>query len=290
MPFFNYAMNTEVGNLVCETLQYPGRSSKTSAVKLDDKYKTDSPFDPLMTNLCKEIVGLKDLVMEKWETEGDFKGHQLQYASGTDGFDSIGEITVSFEDTTMSPMFLKHFLWFPYITEVCKGTINPRMAYIRERVIDYTCSMYGFKLAEDNTTILRFWKLTGCFPISVPMNTLGHTRDMKLDEFDDIQITYAYNMYEPMNPNTIRDFNALSMRHAFTKDSGSSNTGGEGNYPPFTSDSDKYNMVGHKSPIQLIETKKVLRNSQAKSASDTDGVVSLWSTTPIIVGNKLVWV
>lgn len=270
LPFFNYIMKTKIGNLVANYLQYPDALSRGSGVKLEDKFKTDSVFDPLMTNTCKELSGLKDMSMDKYETEGDFSGHQLTYASGADGYDTIGEVSATFEDSFGSPIFLKHFLWFQYIHEVCKGTINPRMNYIRERIIDYTCSIYTFKLAEDNQTILRFAKLTGCYPLNVPMNTLNHSRESKADEFDDITISYAFNMYEPMNPKIIADFNKLTMPTAFIDNSKIDDVGKKGS---------KFVLKDPKYPEKLLD-----------GYDSPSRFGSLWARTPIVVGNKLLFV
>lgn len=273
LSFFDYILKTPIGNLVCEYLQYPDTHEALTAVKLDSNYKTRSKFDPLCTNLCKEVSSPRDLSMDKFETEADFVGRQLQYAMGADGHDSIGEITCNFEDCNGSPMFLKHYLWFNYIHEVCKGTISPRKYYIREREIDYTCSIYLFKLDSDNETILRFGKFTGCFPISVPMNTLSHSRDIKLDEFDDISITYAYNAYEPMNPEILKDFNELNYPLAFTN----------------ADLSEWANKYVEKSPAHTLKLKERRNPIQLLDTPLPDRGDSMWAETPVVVGNKLLF-
>ena len=293
MPFLNYSLNTTIGKIVSSYLMYPD-ADVTNKLDIPDQirdwkdksnYVSESLFDPLKSNLCKEISGLKDMVMDKHDTKLDFAGHQLTYASGADGYDSIGEVSLVFEDAHRSPMFLNHFLHFQYIQEVSKGNIHPRLKYIRNRVLDYTMSIYLFKLAEDNETILRFAKLTGCFPISVPMDTLNHSRESKAEEFDSINVTYAYNMYEPMNPSIIADFNWLAMQTASTQYKNNTNNqlipSGDGfkRVIPF-----KEGTVGvlndFESQSRLIENVDFVR-----SRSD-----SLWATTPIIEGNKLLFI
>jgi len=272
-PFFDYILTTEIGNYVAEYLQYP--NSVASRVSLDNKYKTDSPFDPLKTNMCKEVSGLKDIVLDSFETVGDFTGHQLSYATGSDGYDSIGEVTVTFEDTTLSPIFLSHYLLIQYIHEVARGNYWPKYEYLANRIIDYTISIYLFKLAEDNMTILRWGKLTGCYPISLPLNTLNHSRESKIDEFDDISITYKYNFYEPMDPRVFMDFNKLTYPLAMQNGS-----------------KDMFDINAKLNTFGSLELKDPSHPERllAESPELLTRADSIWGKYPLVIGNKLIFV
>lgn len=272
-PFFDYIMTTEIGNFVAEYLQYP--NVEDSKVVLDSKYKTDSPFIPLYTNLCKEVSGLKDIVLDSYETAGDFMGHQLSYATGADGYDSIGEVTVTFADTLLSPIFLSHYLHIQYIHEVARGEYWPRYKYLARRVIDYTISMYIFKLAEDNRTILRWGKLTGCYPVNIPLNTLNHSNELKLDEMDDISITYKYNFYEPMDPRVFVDFNKLTYPLAFQN-----------------ATDDIFNLNVNKNNIGSLELKNTSHPERLLQlyGDELTRNENVWSKVPLIIGNRLIFV
>ena len=267
-PFFEYIMKSEIGNFVAEYLQFP--DNHDSAVILDDKYKTKSPFDPLKSNLCKEVSGVKDIVLDSYETVGDFMGHQLSYATGADGHDSIGEVTVTFEDTTLSPIFLNHYLHIQYIHEVARGEYWPRYKYIAERMIDYTISIYIFKLAEDNQTILRWGKLTGCYPISIPLNSLNHSRELKMDEFDEISVTYKYNFYEPMDPRVFQDFNKLVL--------------------PLAIQGGKKSMFDEGKELGTLRLIEPHFPEQLLLNSENDRIRSMWSQCPLVIGGKLLFV
>lgn len=271
-PFFDYIMTTEIGNFVAEYLQYP--NVEDSRVVLDKKYKTTSPFIPLYTNLCKEVSGLKDIVLDSYETAGDFMGHQLSYATGADGYDSIGEVTISYADTLLSPIFLSHYLHIQYIHEVARGEYWPRYKYLARRILDYTISIYIFKLAEDNRTILRWGKLTGCYPVNIPLNTLNHSNEIKVDEMDDISITYKYNFYEPMNPRVFQDFNKLTYPLAFVS----------GNSDMF--DIDKNTNFGS---LQLKDTSHPERLLELYGEELTRNE-NVWGSVPLVIGSKLVFV
>lgn len=271
-PFFDYVMTTEIGNFVAEYLQYP--NSANSKVVLPSNLKTKSPFDPLKTNLCKNVSGLKDIVLDSYETVGDFMGHQMSFATGSDGYDSIGEVTITFEDTTLSPIFLSHYLLIQYIHEVARGNYWPKYEYLSRRIIDYTISIYIFKLAEDNATIIRWAKLTGCYPINIPLDTLNHSREIKLDEMDDISITYKYNFYEPMNPLIFADFNKLAYPVAVA----------DGTPDMFEKKGAEYfgslNLIDPSSPERLIKTvgSDILTRNESAFGH------------PLIIGSKLIFV
>lgn len=273
-PFFDYIMTTEIGNYVAEYLQYP--NVEDSKVMLDKKYKTDCPFDPLKTNLCKEISGVKDIVLDSFETTGDFMGHQLTYATGADGYDSIGEVTITFADTLLSPIFLSHFLLIQYIHEVARGEYWPKYKYLARRIIDYTISIYIFKLSEDNRTILRWGRLCGCYPINIPLDSLNYSNEVKLDELDNLSITYKYNFWEPMNPRTFIDFNKLMYPLSIENITG---VLWDKNVNPEFYGSLELKEPYH--PEKLVESLDV----EELSRNETP-----WGKYPLIIGNKLIFV
>jgi len=309
MPFLKFILNSEIGNLVCDRLTYPSFNTapptadelgketnvyKDSAITLDPKFRCLSVFDPFLTNTCKELSGIKDMSMEKYETEGDFAGHTLTYAMGSDGWDSVNELSATFTDTSLCPNFLKHYIWFQYIHEVCKGNINPKMKYIRERIIDYTCSIYTFKLAEDDKTILRWSKSTGCFPISLSLNTVNHSNELKLDEFDDVSVTYASNFTEVMNPRILADFNYLTYPKAFknfdnVKVFGALKANDDKlDFKFELNEFDDGNLPDKIIPSEFDQFQSV--DKEGKITTVNDRQTSMWSTTPIVYGNKLIFV
>ena len=103
------------------------------------------------------------------------------------------------------------------------------------------------------------------------MNTLEHSRDMKLDEFDEISIPYAYNAYEPMNPNIIKDFNRIAMRSAFVKGTDLTKLGQKDS---------KFLLRDQAAPDKLLDVAGV-------TPARLDNI---WARTPVIIGNKLIFV
>lgn len=169
-----------------------------------------SNFIPLITNCCKETSNAKDLILETEETEGDYAGNKLVYGSGMDESLGPGEITLSFDDLYGSPVMNLMIIWVYYIHYVTKGIITPELEYIKNRIIDYTCSIYVFMLDTDQRTIIRWIKYTGCFPKTIPFGQILHSSDIKVEQLSQIQIPFQYNFASPMDPTVLAEFNMIS--------------------------------------------------------------------------------
>jgi hypothetical protein len=169
-----------------------------------------SNFIPLLSNACISTSGGKDIMLEHYDTKGNFTGDKLRYAGGIDDTLTVGEITCEFEDMYHSPLLIIFYLWIMYMHYVSKAICDPEWAYIVHRIIDYTCSVYIFMLGTDNQTIIRWVRYSGCFPINIPFTSIQHTRDINTDALRTISINMAYNFMCPMDPVVLSEFNMLS--------------------------------------------------------------------------------
>ena len=104
-----------------------------------------------------------------------------------------------------------------YIHGLCKGILKTDYEYIVNKILDYTCSIYILMLDKDHKTIQRFVKYTGCFPRNVPFGAIQHSTEIDLEALKNVSMTFVYNRYEPMNPETLIDFNILSREFVFKK-------------------------------------------------------------------------
>lgn len=217
--------DTVVGGLSCRLSDTYTENSET--IKLTGNPNLSFPVDisnfiPLVTNCCKETSNAKDMILETEETEGDYAGNKLIYGSGMDESLGPGEITLSFDDLYGSPIMNLMIIWVYYIHYVTKGIITPELEYIRNRIIDYTCSIYVFMLDTDQRTIVRWIKYTGCFPKSIPFGQILHSSDIKLDQLSQIQIPFQYNFASPMDPTVLAEFNMISEPALFYRNGNTS--------------------------------------------------------------------
>jgi hypothetical protein len=169
-----------------------------------------SNFSPMFSNVCVESDGGKDIMMEYFDTVGNFSGDKLRYAKGIDETLTIGEFSTTFEDMYSSPVLIAIYLWIMYMHYVGKDLCRPDYSYTIHRIIDYTCSIYIFMLGTDNSTIVRWARYTGCFPINIPFGMIQHTQNIDSTVLSKLSINWAYNFYSPMDPLVLTEFNMIS--------------------------------------------------------------------------------
>jgi len=148
-------------------------------------------------------------------------------------------------------------------------------------------------LGLDGESILRYAKFTGCFPKSVPYGNILHNRNPDIESLADVQITYQYNFFEPMNPEIFIDFNNISFWHylnyAYSENinykvdelfdkSGNVNNKKVGIYPYPILDPNENDIFFDYKFSKTIENDKV-----TSSLYGTDYVMAY----PFVTGNKL---
>lgn len=235
---FNYMARMQIGRLVMPWLMYPNglplEFGKENGAYIANRtnvggfpiwvgqepYKgirsnAFTPFIPILSNTCTSCTGAKDLSLETKTTEGDYHGNKLQYAKAGDETFEPGELSLEFDDIYGSPVLHLINLWVNYIHYLSKGICTIWGKYAQYRIIDYTCSIYIFMTDKDNTTITRWAKWTGCFPKSVPLSNIQHNMSIQADALRSISVPFAYNRYEPMNPDTLVDFNTIMNKIIF---------------------------------------------------------------------------
>lgn len=169
-----------------------------------------TPFIPVLSNLCTEVGNGKDIVLETEQTDSNFSGNHLVYASGINESRGPGEITLNFEDIYGSPVFLTILMWVYYMHYVAKGICNPELRYITNRIIDYTCSIYVFMLDTDQKTIIRVTRYAGAFPKMVPFANIMHSKEIDIQSLSKLSIPFQYNFACAMDPINFAEFNMLA--------------------------------------------------------------------------------
>lgn len=176
-----------------------------------DKFNFTSPFIPLLMNTCTNLTGARDFSLANYEYEEDEFSVKQNVATGMDDLWGPGTLNVTHKDIAYGPVSLLYMLWIYYIHYVSRGYIMSTREHILERILDYTCSIYVFVIGADGRSIERFGKYTGCYPISFPFaQQLEHNQEINPAMLQDINVTFQYNRFEPMNPEIFTDFNFVS--------------------------------------------------------------------------------
>ncbi len=288
VPYFKMLAQTEIGRILMQYLMFPGLTGDVPEIPnfgnadgirsnlIDDAVST-SPFIPLVTNLCTQTNGGKDLVLDVHETDADFNGNKNQYAAGMDDIFTIGEVTAEYEDALYSPALFLNYIWALYAHCVSRGICVSKRTYSVNKIIDYFASIYVFVTDMDGQTIIRWAKYSGCFPRSVPMGLIQHSTDLNIEMLRHFSINYAYNAYEPMTPEVITDFNALCTPYINTLLTGASGSGTNA-------------MLSLLQPgIDGVPVKAVESPFAAVDDSRLDRMRTWYGGHPYIYGNKLVF-
>ena len=176
-----------------------------------DYYNFTSPFIPLLGNTCTQVTGAKDMQLDSHTYEEDEFGKTLQVPTGMDSFWGPGSVTTNFNDIAYGPVSLMFMVWIMYIHYVSRGFIMTTREHITERILDYTCSIYVFMVGEDGRRIERWCKYTGCYPTTFPLSSqIEHNVQIEQDMLQKVTISWNYNDFEAMDPQTFMDFNFLS--------------------------------------------------------------------------------
>jgi hypothetical protein len=167
-----------------------------------------TPFIPLVSNLSTGINGFKDLIMEKYDYDGDQAGNKTSEPMGLDDSLSSGEFTINFHESSNLDVTVLHMLWMKYSDNIGKGLMTPSKYSMDELIYEDQASLYWFVTGVDGFSIKLYGKLTGIFPVSVPVGSLvpgerGQLTDAKTS------ITYHYQHSEFMNPDIIGDFSYI---------------------------------------------------------------------------------
>ena len=168
---------------------------------------TSSPFIKLFYNSATNFQ-TKDHSSRTMEVGETYYGFKLTLPSTN--VDSIigDEISIEFYDWDKLPLLNTMYAWYLYHNKVRRGELNPQREYIKNKILDYTSSIYYFITEMDGTTIQYYAKYTGVVPISVPFSQFSS----EYNDHDVIKfpVNFVYSFKEDMNPEILLDFNKTS--------------------------------------------------------------------------------
>lgn len=111
---------------------------------------------------------------------------------------------IELDDLSVTRIIL---LWFLYMKAVNEGSYEPDLQNILDNIVDYKTSVYVFHLKPNLSEILFFSKYTGVFPTAVPVDVFSSDKDTMSDTR--LEVEFSYDLYEPLNPKIIDEFNSL---------------------------------------------------------------------------------
>lgn len=106
-------------------------------------------------------------------------------------------------------------IWHTYIHAVTRGNLSPKQEYLDYNIIDYKSSIYTIHLKPDFRTITMWSKYTGIYPTNVPLSIMSE--DIAQIEDVALNVEFAYDKFEWMNEDLLREINLLCSGEAITR-------------------------------------------------------------------------
>lgn len=175
---------------------------------LSKNFASDHQLIPILSNRC---TGL-DIQNEQIETRelGDtLTGWKLTYGMNNIKSRSASSVTTSFIDDQNLSIYAMFKMWSEYISSVSRGIISPKVEYIRQKQLDYACSIFYFLCSEDGENIIFWTKFTGCIPTSVPSSNFSDSIESRIS-VPKYSIDWQYAFKRDLDPMTLAEFNTLS--------------------------------------------------------------------------------
>lgn len=203
--FFKYMSTNNKG--LFKLLNYNGFGSGESAESQINTYSS-KPFIHLLSNKFKSI-DINDTSLSSKQYGETYYGYKMELPGPI--IDSIngGQINITFQETKDLAIAKIFKVWTDYMEGVARGKFYTSNEARRQKIIDYTCSIYYFLLDFDGETIQYYCKYTGCMPLNVPYSALQQEVAGGHDPVE-LGISFNYSLKEDLDPSILTDFNLVS--------------------------------------------------------------------------------
>ena len=178
---------------------------------LTEGFSPNHDFNPFLSNMARSFETTDEMieVLEHGET---FTGFKVKYGKHNIRSKTAGSFSITYRDDKDFNVYKLHKAWVDYISKVYRGELVPKNVYIRDRILDYACTVYYFICGSDGETILYWAKYTGVFPTNTPSGASAwsnRSTPVRLPEFN---INYEYAWKEDFNPLALAEFNMNSTK------------------------------------------------------------------------------
>lgn len=176
---------------------------------------SNSPwFTPLMNGLVG-ISGWPDPVLQTETTSTGFFSEDQTFAIGYDELNKTYDLSLTFKDPQNGPLAAIFYYWILYMHNLCRGIQVAYMDDVTYQRLNYTVSIYRFRLDPTRRYITGYAKATGCFPKSVPLGAMFNfgEGDLFAPEVGKFTIPFVANKIEYNDYAIFLDFNRLATRY-----------------------------------------------------------------------------
>lgn len=221
-PSLNIASNTMTGANIdpnsTANLSNLKQNAMTSAFTNDEygmklllslSELSDNPWLPIITTKAMNY-SVNDVELKTIDKGATYYGHVIKYGKHSEDHKVSGTLSIDFRNDRYLSILKMIYLWMCYIYQVSKnGSIQPKLIYQRNAVLDYAASIYYIVTRRDGRELVYWDKTVGVFPIRCPMSIFSSQDSMILE--DKITIEFAYGIKsDPCDPAILMDINYLS--------------------------------------------------------------------------------
>lgn len=189
---------------------YLDKSNQPMLRTLTKDFSSRHDFNPFLSNMAQSFE-LADEYIRTIEHGETFTGYKVKYGRHNIESKTAGNFSISYTDDDNYQIYKLHKAWVDYISKVYRGELSPKQEYIKNRILDYACSVYYILCGPDGSSILFWSKYTGVFPTNIPSATSSWSKgnNLRLPEYS---INYEYSWKEDFNPVTLAEFNLNSAK------------------------------------------------------------------------------
>ena len=209
----NYSLNKQVQNE--PVYYYLFKNNPDILTALTSSFSSEHDFHPFLSNTVQSFE-LSDEYIKTMEHGETFTGYKVQYGKSNIESKSAGSISLTFTDDVNFTIYKSIKAWVDYISKVYRGELSSKDEYIREKILDYACSVYYILCGPDGSDILFWSKYFGLFPTNIPSSSSSWSKGnlVKLPEYN---INFVYAFKEDFSPLSLAEFNMNSRGNLLYK-------------------------------------------------------------------------
>lgn len=176
-----------------------------------------SPFINMITGSATSFTP-QDATIDMEEVGETFVGYKMNYGKFTADSMNGGEISIKYRDNRFLEIYKLHHVWYSYIMHLRRGKINPKKAYIDDKILDYQTSAYYFVVAEDGESIVYAAKYFGIFPKNIPSSAFAYTDGEGGHTMLEYDISYNWTFRDDYNyMHIFKEFNDITKNTSGSK-------------------------------------------------------------------------
>lgn len=174
-----------------------------------------NPFLAILTNTVQEVSGLPDQQLRSYTTNPGYYQEDMRFAIGSDRNNKSFDFNMTFTDPEGGMVDTLFQLWITFVDLLTSGECIPYIDDLYYRRLCYTVSVYRFVVDPSTRFLVKWVKLTGCYPFARNSGAAFEVNrsNKYVDAARNITIQFVCNKYEENDWIIPIEFNTLVKRY-----------------------------------------------------------------------------